>query len=982
MSDDPEIRELRARLVRLEQDAADQRARQVRLEKLIEVLSDQAGLKSSSTGNPPSPPAPVGSTVAIQPQAPKPQDSKPQAPPAAPPAPAATPPYTPVKLPVAKPATPSAAAKALRALHLLPPAQGSGEVNLVAWWTTRIGMLLAVIGVVFFGVYVSVNTPPWVKLTELVVVSIGIALAGVHFEKRLPKFGAVLLGGGLALVYFAALAAYAVPAVKVTDNLAVATFLQLGAIALIFTVALKRQSSTVATMATLLGFVSIFLSIEVGFDDYAILGTLGLTAFSVVLKRWKGWALPIGVAAVLQYAVYLTLAVAIWDSGLGMRSPFFVFSILGTGFFLVFLSAVLEGPEEDGRMSRSQRWIQSINAPVAVAAGFNVAVIVLPSGSLSWYFFGSALVALAAAFWIWRTAPADSLFTMFAVKVAALTGLGICTEWGSRTRWVVLAIEAFVILAAAQRTRKLVLFLVAVLTWILSLGFFKEDAARLLGQMLTTDGLVTGLFVLAGPMFFILLIRSWPMDTFRLPDQFSGILTLPALVPTYLACGLVFELAWGPVALLITAILLALLSRVMRSVIALPAAAIALFYAHLSLHSFNEAAHGIPWLWIGAGSVGLTTALAGWRCAEVESGKYPAYLNPLLLLGTGLIASALALVETALFQSVPIQVAAGLSGVLAAVAAWTGVGTRRISLVGSGVLALAASVVLSAYHQTWAVIQPQADPWYCAAGSGALLVMAGLTLRGTVRDGMAKLKWFTAASILTGITCVFLTWAAIDRNLEINGATWATVGAATVYLGLGYAHRSPIVMSIGSILLGLVMLTITGSHRWPPAGSEWMALAGAIVAGLALAAFPAITDRRYSWPKAGYRSIWMGAHAACALLFLVLIASRNHAPWADLTSVIWAIGGIAVFFIGLFFRSRPHRISGLIVLAACILRVFLVDINSTLYRIAAFIVLGAVLLWVGFSYQRFRHLIEGDEDRDVGPEDGTKPNPDIKDSQG
>ena len=50
----------------------------------------------------------------------------------------------------------------------------------------------------------------------------------------------------------------------------------------------------------------------------------------------------------------------------------------------------------------------------------------------------------------------------------------------------------------------------------------------------------------------------------------------------------------------------------------------------------------------------------------------------------------------------------------------------------------------------------------------------------------------------------------------------------------------------------------------------------------------------------------------------------------------------------------------LVGLALCVPRMFLVDLHSTLYRIVAFGALGAVLLWVGFSYHRFRHLIAED----------------------
>ena len=59
------------------------------------------------------------------------------------------------------------------------------------------------------------------KLTELAAVSVAIALAVIWFDRKLPKFGSVVLGSGLELIYFTALADYAVPAVKVTDSIAV-----------------------------------------------------------------------------------------------------------------------------------------------------------------------------------------------------------------------------------------------------------------------------------------------------------------------------------------------------------------------------------------------------------------------------------------------------------------------------------------------------------------------------------------------------------------------------------------------------------------------------------------------------------------------------------------------------------------------------------------------------------------------------------------
>lgn len=61
--------------------------------------------------------------------------------------------------------------------------------------------------------------------------------------------------------------------------------------------------------------------------------------------------------------------------------------------------------------------------------------------------------------------------------------------------------------------------------------------------------------------------------------------------------------------------------------------------------------------------------------------------------------------------------------------------------------------------------------------------------------------------------------------------------------------------------------------------------------------------------------------------------------------------------------------AGLSGLALCIPRVFIVDIDSTLYRIGVFFVLGVVLLWVGFSYHRFRHLNANDGGEEVAGRD-------------
>ena len=60
-------------------------------------------------------------------------------------------------------------------MQLWPPSgEENAEVRLGAWWATRIGALLAVIGVVFLGLYVSRDSAPWLRLAEVMAVTAGV----------------------------------------------------------------------------------------------------------------------------------------------------------------------------------------------------------------------------------------------------------------------------------------------------------------------------------------------------------------------------------------------------------------------------------------------------------------------------------------------------------------------------------------------------------------------------------------------------------------------------------------------------------------------------------------------------------------------------------------------------------------------------------------------------------------------------------------
>ena len=76
-------------------------------------------------------------------------------------------------------------------------------------------------------------------------------------------------------------------------------------------------------------------------------------------------------------------------------------------------------------------------------------------------------------------------------------------------------------------------------------------------------------------------------------------------------------------------------------------------------------------------------------------------------------------------------------------------------------------------------------------------------------------------------------------------------------------------------------------------------------------------------------------------------------------SVIWAVYGGVLLTVGILRRRLLLRLMGLLLLALTIIKVFFIDLAGLeqVYRIISFIVLGVILLAVGFLYQRFRRFI-------------------------
>ncbi len=109
----------------------------------------------------------------------------------------------------------------------------------------------------------------------------------------------------------------------------------------------------------------------------------------------------------------------------------------------------------------------------------------------------------------------------------------------------------------------------------------------------------------------------------------------------------------------------------------------------------------------------------------------------------------------------------------------------------------------------------------------------------------------------------------------------------------------------------------------------------------------------------------LGAALALALAYLTLEVSRLfHGPVLTSGSIsdaeqytysaVWLLYGVALLAAGIWFRSLPLRIASAAVIVLTVLKVFLIDMSDLtgIYRALSFLGLGAVLIGIGWFYQR------------------------------
>lgn len=818
----------------------------------------------------------------------------------------------------------------LEKLQLWPPAagEGSAEARLGAWWATRVGALLAVAGVVFFGVYVSLNTAPWVKFCELLLVAFGVVAAGNWLERRLPAFGAVVFAGGLALVYFAAYAGYAVPAVRVFPALGWSLLAQVLAVGVMVGAALWRRSAVIATLATGLGYVTAIVSGRGGEEGYA-LGAAGLLAVvAVAPRRWRSWEGP---SVVALPGAYLVFGLGLWAAraaGAEML-PVAAWPYLVAMAVLFYLRDWRGGGADKETVTAEEKWFQGANASAALAFGL-VAALGWHRGELEVFYFSAAGLLGLGAWLRWRQGRGSDLVAaiLTAKAVGALT-IGVIEVAGARNAAVALLAQAWVLAWTARRVESRVLAAACGLVAAVAAGFFLVGSGQTVA-LVSLDAARNGLFALG----FVALATEaarWLVrteeerKTLELGAAAVAVIGLAAMIAHATPAG------WMPGLAMVAAAGFGTLVWVRRGVAA--------GWAAVALGGLAQV-----WLWVAALAHGPRETL-GWNAVAV--------LVPTLLVGA----------FPGLAQGRPWAWTAGLGGgilvLFALVTAPVALAVCVVAACGLVVLARGrkggwmeelATLALGLGVGCWTVraSEAPASGWVLLAAVAAWAVPVGLRRLGEVKVWRERVQVWAAAVL--GILEVMRVWSGAEEMIALLGLTagvilvlrWGGVEAARAVAGT-------LTVAVALMAMGLGM----GRH-----GEGFGAGLGAVsLAAAGLVAIPL-------WLGYGRVGKFLCGGAALSVCFAAAVAQRGElAPYA---TVGWGLSAAGLFMAGLFLRTGAYRVLGLAGLVMCLPRVFFVDLESALYRIAAFIVLGVVLLWVGFSYHRFRHLVTN-TDGDINP---------------
>lgn len=803
------------------------------------------------------------------------------------------------------------------------------EVEFGRVWLVRIGIVILLTGLVFLGNYAYHEFIGRLgaagKLALILLAGGGLAGLGRWLARRrlaLRTYGRVLVAGGCATLYYAAFAAHFVPSLRVIASPFVGGGLLLAVGAAFAFWADRRKSQTLASATIALSFYTAAINAVGAFSLFSNLVISAVALALLVRHRWTGLSF---LSLAGSYGAFAFWRFQQTSSLLPTANPeiFWPAVLFPAAYWLVHTAATFV---------RSPRGLDPESRPIFLTVNNGALYALVGTAvwanhpSTFWIFtlgFGLALIALAAL--AARHSPGEHTFDgTHLAQGLGLVVLGVFVKFSGWRLGLSLALMAATLVTLGRHRHGTVMRFFAGVCAVIATTTAAGDclegteharltaagiAAVLAGMVITlkrqtgdlrTDWRALGFGALA---MLLVALAAWQENLFTAALTTLGV-ALAAVALFRVRPIREFAFLVQPLALVGQAEL------ALHASVNLPAATIASAVAGLAFigcwqHLLRALPGRLAWQHLQAavpvalGLVWILDRLPLEHCGPALAGVALLLLAAGLRLRTGVLATS----------SIPFTLAA-LGAVTVAIGERTPVAPAALTAA----LLLLQSPVLgrSALPANWlGVLRP--------------------TLRGI--------------ALLLGVTLAFA---------HVDAGAWFNVFALA---GLGFFAASVWNRSLETLGHGLFLVVLAAGTwfvRLPVAapvatdGAGFLALA---LAGQILRRHPAPDVTRAVPP----------ALAGLAVLGGWLLLHRLVGENADgfLLTVSWSLLALVAITAGFALRDRTYRLLGLTVLGATLIRIFLVDVwqLDTLLRILSFLVLGAVLLALGFLYNRYADRI-------------------------
>ena len=818
------------------------------------------------------------------------------------------------------------------------------ELKLGTYWLARIGIVILLTGFVFLGNYAYHHIVPhlgaWGKLSLLALAGAALGGAGAWLERgreAMHNYARVLLAGGAATFYYTAYAAHFVAPLRVIESplLGGALLLTLAGAFLWF--AERRRSQSLALSAVLLSYYTAAINPIGTFSLFSNLLLTAVAVFFLVRHRWTAISFVSLAATYGSYGFWRVHALmGGGESGggtVGMALAFLA------GYWLLFTVAVFAARSDAMPPVQRTAFLTANNAAFFTYASL---LFTVHRPAEFWIFaliYGAVLLVLAA-FAARRSPDEPALDASYLAQGLALLALGCAAKLTGPQLATVFAVESAVLLTLSRARHRWLYEIAAGLCALAAFGLAFDAIGKNPALTLSLGSTVS--LLLLGDAWWVKQLRG-ELAAMKISGRALGF----ALLGLLLAGVVIWKEVphpWQPTALAIAALVCAVSVRAVRlPEIALPGQAF-LFVA-VSAFVVRQFATAPEPAWSPLLLVGIALALTHWwqRQRDIALSAEPAHM---LQLGcaAGAVATGICWMHTT---------QTGDAWIIATSAA-------AFATLLYGMLTRAWAVALAG--QLFTVLSISAffgGVVFDRAGSHAALApIANLAATALLVSRVGGARLLASASMLAPLALLYRL--AASGLLAVWGfafveSEWLTVFFAA--LGAAHIFGGSLLRDRERSITGVVFAGIAFAIFWTPAGTSiaWRDL-------LAILALPASVrlGQRFAGATALPLAVRNGlVAAALASVWLWVTRFTTAHDFRSGLTAAWAVLALVVFIAGLALRERVYRVGGFAILGLAVGRIFIVDVwqLETLYRILSFLVLGAVLLLLGYLYNRFADSI-------------------------